>query len=133
MTDVFTKKKRSEIMSKIRSRGNYATELQFIRMMRKYKICGWRRGCRLPGRPDFLFSKERLAVFIDGDFWHGNPRKFRLPKTNCAYWSDKILKNRKRDREINRTLRKLGWKVVRFWGSSLVDEETVMGKLKILI
>jgi DNA mismatch endonuclease (patch repair protein) len=131
MADVFTKKKRSDIMSRIRSRGNYATELQFIRMMRKHRISGWRRGSQLPGKPDFLFPRQRLAVFIDGDFWHGNPRKFRIPKTNYKYWSSKIDNNRKRDRHINRVLKKEGWKVLRFWGSSLGDVEAVMARLKL--
>ena len=131
MTDVFRPKERSRIMARIRSRGNQTTELRFIRMMREYKIRGWRRGSKLPGRPDFLFPTQRVAVFIDGDFWHGNPRKYRCPKTNSAYWRAKINRNRERDREVSRVLRKLGWKVLRFWESSLINEEAVMGKLKL--
>ena len=133
MADVFSKKKRSEVMSKIRSRGNCATELQFIYIMRKYKISGWRRGSQLPGKPDFLFPRQRLAVFIDGDFWHGNPRKFRLPKSNCEYWTSKITGNRKRDNRINKALKKEGWKVVRFWQSSLGDEEAVITRLRLAL
>ena len=67
MTDTFTKKERSEIMSRIRSRGNAATELRFIAILKKYKISGWRRNVRLPGNPDFVFRRERLVVFIDGE------------------------------------------------------------------
>jgi DNA mismatch endonuclease, patch repair protein len=129
MTDCFKPEKRSRIMSRIRSKGNYTTELRFMRMMREYKISGWRRGSKLPGRPDFLFPKQKLAVFIDGDFWHGNPRRYRIPKTNCDYWSAKIAGNRKRDRMINRVLRKKGWKVLRIWESSLGDIEAVVCKL----
>jgi DNA mismatch endonuclease (patch repair protein) len=131
MTDCFKPKERSRIMSRIRSTGNYTTELRFMRMMREYKISGWRRGSKLPGRPDFLFPKQKLAVFIDGDFWHGNPRRYRLPKTNCDYWWAKIERNRKRDRTINRVLRKAGWKVLRIWESSLGDVEAVVGKLSL--
>jgi len=133
MADVFSKKKRSEVMSKIRSRRNRATELQFIHIMRRYKISGWRRGSQLPGKPDFLFPMQRLAVFVDGDFWHGNPRKFRLPKTNCDYWTSKITGNRKRDIRINRVLKKEGWKVLRFWQSSLSDEEAVIARLRLTL
>jgi DNA mismatch endonuclease, patch repair protein len=132
MTDTLRPAQRSRIMSRIRSNGNYSTELRFIRMMREYNIAGWRRKSKLPGRPDFVFTRKKLVVFVDGDFWHGNPKKFRLPKSNCDYWRNKILRNRIRDREINMTLRKMGWKVVRFWESSLKDEEAVMAKLKLL-
>ena len=130
MSDTFTKKKRSEIMSRIRSRGNAATELRFIKILRKHKITGWRRNVCLPGNPDFVFRWERLIVFIDGDFWHGNPRNFRLPKSNIPYWQKKILGNQKRDRRVNRTLRARGWKVYRFWQSSLKDEARVVARLR---
>jgi DNA mismatch endonuclease (patch repair protein) len=133
MTDCFTKTKRSQVMSKIRSSGNAATELRFIRMLRSHGVSGWRRGSKLPGKPDFLFAKQKLAVFIDGDFWHGNPRKFRLPKTNRAYWSAKIMKNRKRDLATNGILRKKGWKVLRIWQSSLANAKPIMSKLKLLL
>jgi DNA mismatch endonuclease (patch repair protein) len=130
MVDVFTSIKRSLIMASIRSKGNRTTEIRFIRLMRKMGIKGWRRGSKLLGRPDFVFSAERVAVFIDGDFWHGNPRKFRLPKSNLAYWGKKIASNRTRDRLVSRTLRSQGWTVVRFWESSLRDGEVVMADLK---
>lgn len=131
--DMFAPAERSRIMSRIRSNGNYSTELRFIRLMRQYKVSGWRRGRKLPGRPDFVFAKRKLAVFIDGDFWHGNPKKFRVPKSNENYWQAKILGNRKRDRLINRILREQGWRVIRFWESSLKDQEAIIGKLKLLL
>lgn len=127
---MFSRKERSRVMSKIRSRGNIATELRFIEIMRKHKIFGWRRGVKLPGQPDFVFPRERLAVFIDGDFWHGNPRKFRLPKSNIKYWTQKILSNIRRDRRVNRQLRNSGWSVYRFWQSSLKDELSVASRLR---
>lgn len=133
MTDCFEPEKRSRIMSRIRSNGNYTTEVRFIQMMRRYKIAGWRRRTKLPGRPDFVFTKYKLAVFIDGDFWHGNPKKFRIPKSNCDYWQQKIEGNRNRDREVNKQLKGLGWRVVRIWESSLNDEEAIIGKLKLFL
>ncbi len=72
-------------------------------------------------------------MFVDGDFWHGNPKKFRIPKSNCDYWEQKILGNRMRDRKINKELKQLGWRVIRFWESSLGDEEAVMAKLQLLL
>jgi len=130
MSDTFTKEERSEIMSKIRSRGNAATELRFIAILKKHRITGWRRRLVLPGQPDFVFPKQRLAVFIDGDFWHGNPRSFRLPKSNLQYWENKIRGNQRRDRRVSRILRKGGWKVYRFWQSSLGIEEKVVARLR---
>jgi DNA mismatch endonuclease (patch repair protein) len=132
MTDIFRPEERSRIMSRIRSRGNRTTELRFIRILRTQKIRGWRRGSKLPGQPDFVFRRERVAVFIDGDFWHGNPKKYRCPKSNRAYWRAKIRRNRKRDREVNKLLRVRGWKVARFWESSLTNVGAIRRRLKFL-
>ncbi len=130
MTDTFSPEERSRIMSRIRSRGNAATELRFLKILRRHKIAGWRRGKPLPGKPDFVFTSARVAVFIDGDFWHGNPKGFRLPKSNLAYWRKKIASNRDRDKLVNRLLRSDGWRVVRFWQSSLVEEKAVLKRLR---
>jgi len=130
MTDTFSPEERSRIMSRIRSRGNSATELRFIEILRKHNITGWRRSVDLPGKPDFVFPEKKLVVFIDGDFWHGNPRNFRLPKSNLSYWEEKIHGNRRRDRRINRLLRSKGWKVYRFWQSSLKNEASVVARLQ---
>lgn len=129
MTDTFTREERSRIMSRIRSRGNVATELRLVEILRANKITGWRRHVDLPGHPDFVFRKEHVAVFVDGDFWHGNPRRFRLPKSNVKYWKKKILSNRERDKRINRELRGRGWVVVRIWQSSLKNEMAVVRRL----
>jgi DNA mismatch endonuclease (patch repair protein) len=133
MTDCFKLEERSRIMSRIRSSGNYTTELRFLRLMRAYKISGWRRRSKLPGRPDFVFTRHKVAVFIDGDFWHGNPKKFRIPKSNCDYWEQKITGNRKRDRQVNKELKRMGWRVLRIWESSLRDEEAIMARLQMLL
>lgn len=129
MTDMFNRQERSRIMSKIRSRGNVATELRFVEILKKNKIVGWRRGIRLAGNPDFVFRAARVAVFIDGDFWHGNLRKFRVPKSNVAYWGEKIRGNQRRDRRVSRLLRSQGWRVLRFWQSSLSSEHSIATRL----
>lgn len=126
---MFTAQQRSVIMGRIRSRLNRATELEFARLLRKHRIWGWHRGSELPGKPDFVFDAYRLVVFVDGDFWHGNPRKFRLPKSNTSYWKAKILGNRRRDQRVNRLLRSYGWRVMRVWQSSLQDESKIVRRL----
>jgi DNA mismatch endonuclease (patch repair protein) len=120
MADIFSKAKRSKLMSRIRSHGNAATELRFIRFMKDAGITGWRRRQRLLGKPDFVFLKLRLAVFVDGCFWHGCPRCYSSnPKSNRAFWRRKFSRNIARDRLVSRTLRKTGWRVLRIWEHEL--------------
>jgi DNA mismatch endonuclease (patch repair protein) len=123
MTDVFSKTKRSEVMSRIRSRGNKDTELRLIQLFRRFQIVGWRRHEKLVGRPDFVFRSARVAVFVDGCFWHGCPRCYRRPHSNQTYWDAKVLRNRQRDRETDRLLRKLGWRVLRIWEHDLASRK----------
>jgi DNA mismatch endonuclease (patch repair protein) len=119
MTDVFTKEKRSEIMSRIRGRGNLATEKKLIQLFRQNSIIGWRRNYPLFGKPDFVFPKKRVAVFVDGEFWHGHPTLGQIPKTNARFWVEKIARNKKRDRLVNKTLKEKGWVVARIWQHQL--------------
>lgn len=119
MADVFSREKRSAVMSAIRSSGNKTTELRLVRSMRLAGITGWRRGSRLEGRPDFVFPSEKLAVFVDGCFWHGCSRCYSRPKTNQAFWDDKIRNNRARDSRVDRKLKHLGWRVLRLWEHEL--------------
>jgi DNA mismatch endonuclease, patch repair protein len=128
--DVFSIQQRSRIMSKIRSSRNESTEVRLIGIMRRNRITGWRRNICLPGKPDFVFSQRRVAVFVDGDFWHGNPRVFRMPMTNRAYWRAKITGNKKRDRHVSKSLRRNGWFVIRLWESQLRDETNVVRRLR---
>jgi len=119
MPDVFTKTKRSEVMSRIRSRGNKKTELRLIEIFRAHKITGWRRNDTLYGKPDFVFRAARVTVFVDGCFWHGCPIHGTKPRTNAAFWRRKIARNKERDREVFRFLKKKGWRVVRVWEHGL--------------
>src|SRR5690348_5018736 len=98
MMDTFTPEVRSACMARIKSSGNKTTELQFVSLLRAAKISGWRRGSKLFSKPDFVFHRAKIAVFIDGDFWHGNPKKYRRPKSNIDYWQRKFDSNKKRDR-----------------------------------
>jgi DNA mismatch endonuclease (patch repair protein) len=70
-------------------------------------------------RPDFVFRKARLALFVDGCFWHNCPRHATKPKNNRAFWRRKLSANLKRDKLVNRALRRAGWRVVRIWEHEL--------------
>ncbi len=120
MADVFTPAKRSAVMALIRSRGNRATELRLIALMREQGITGWRRGAPLPGKPDFIFRAEKVAVFVDGCFWHGCPRHATKPVMRAAWWAAKLARNAQRDRAVSRALRASGWTVLRIWECALV-------------
>jgi len=162
MPDVFTQAKRSEVMSRIRGQGNKDTELALAHLLRANGFSGWRRhllvratvdGSRLmvdrrkrntsprPSpqrgegvrvRPDFVFSKLRVVVFVDGCFWHGCPKHATWPAHRAAWWRRKITGNKARDRRVNRTLRKAGWRVLRIWEHELArrHQARLMRRLK---
>lgn len=119
MPDVFDKAKRSEIMSRIRGHGNKDTELALLRLLRTNRITGWRRSQPVFGRPDFVFPGLKVAVFVDGCFWHSCPRHSNLPMNNRSFWERKLLINKRRDRLVNRRLRAEGWLVLRIWEHDL--------------
>ena len=125
-----TSPQRSRIMSAVRSMGNKSTEMRLIKIMRLHNITGWRRDWPLPGKPDFVFPKHRLAVFVDGCFWHGCPRCYSEPIDNAEYWSEKIRGNSLRDRRIVRLLRAKGWQVLRLWEHSLKNDMVVANRIK---
>ena len=129
MADVFTMEKRSKVMAAIRSTGNRNTELRLIAIMRLYGIKGWRRKSKLPGKPDFVFQRERLAVFVDGCFWHGCRWHCRMPKSRTDFWEAKITRNKARDKEVRRLLAVRGWKICRIWEHALANPDKVADKL----
>jgi len=132
MTDVFSKNKRSEVMSRIRSRGNRDTELALIAFFRKHHIIGWRRNRPLPGKPDFVFPAAHLIIFVDGCFWHGCKSHSKPPQTNCDYWSKKLRRNRQRDQSVARLLRNRGWRVIRLWEHDLTPKNEKRSLRRIL-
>jgi len=119
MPDVFTKAKRSAVMARIRSHGNRATEMVMIKWFRAHGVTGWRRHQPVFGKPDFIFRAARVALFVDGCFWHGCPRHCRMPAGNALFWRKKLRRNRERDLLVNRTLRRGGWRVLRVWEHEL--------------
>ncbi len=112
-------------MSLIRGSDNKDTELWLIQVFRANGIAGWRRGSKLPGKPDFVFPKLKTAVFVDGCFWHGCPKHGTKPKTRASFWLAKINGNKARDRKVNRLLKTKGWKVVRVWEHELRRQDEV--------
>lgn len=129
VADVFTTAQRSAVMAAVCSRGNRATEGKLVDLLRSHGITGWRRHAALPGKPDFVFPRERLIVFVDGCFWHGCAKHGEIPKTNSVYWAHKIGLNKKRDRAINRRLRLAGWRVLRIWSHSLTAPKAVVARI----
>ena len=115
MTDTFSKQERSKIMRAVKSKGNKSTELRLIALFKEHGIKGWRRNFKLPGRPDFVFPKQRVVVFADGCFWHGHGCRNTKPSDNAAYWQAKIGRNQQRDQEVTAVLVQKNWRVVRIW------------------
>ena len=101
----------------------------------------WKKGYRyrighgLMGKPDMVFPSYNIAIFIDGCFWHGCPKHYRMPSSNVKYWKQKISQNKKRDRKINKQLKKEGWKIIRIWEHDIKQnpEKTVKRIIKKLI
>ena len=106
----------SRRMSAIKGRGNRTTERRLRMALARAGIKGWKVNPRgLIGNPDFFFPEKKVAVFVDGCFWHGCARCGHIPKKNNAYWSTKILRNQQRDIEKARKLKEEGIRVLRFW------------------
>lgn len=123
--DIVDRKTRSKIMSAIRSRGNKTTELRMGFLLRKNGLTGWRKHQPIFGKPDFAWSKKKVALFVDGCFWHGCLRCRRAPKSNKLFWGKKIKQNAQRDRRVAEFLRKDGWHVIRVRECKIANFETV--------
>ena len=112
--------KRSKAMSAVKGKGNTTTERRLRSALASAGIAGWRmHPSHIPGRPDFFFADSRLAVFVDGCFWHGCPKCGHYPKTNASFWKAKIDGNRERDEQKTKELRQAGYDVIRFWEHEL--------------
>ena len=112
--DNLTKEQRRKNMQHIRSMGT-VPERTVIEALKKKKIYFATHVLKIVGKPDIVFRRKKVVVFIDSDFWHGHPRRCIMPKSNTEYWENKILRNRQRDKFVNRELKKSGWKVLRLW------------------
>lgn len=130
MADVFTVSKRSEIMSRVKGDGNRATEQRLINIFRHRSITGWRRHAKYFGKPDFVFPNARVAIFVDGCFWHCCPVHRTQPTSNVEFWNRKLERNIARDRLVNKTLKCEGWKVLRIWQHELRNDAKVSARVR---
>ena len=117
---------RSALMGKVKSKGNRSTEVRVARTLEKLGIEGWiQHPAGVIGHPDFFFPEVRLALFVDGCFWHACPRCGRFPKTRLEFWKPKLEGNRRRDLANNRALRRRGYHVMRVWEHALRNDKWV--------
>jgi DNA mismatch endonuclease, patch repair protein len=118
-------------MAAVRSQGNTTTELPLAKLLWEAGIRGYRKHWPVAGKPDFAWPGRKVAVFVDGCFWHGCPCKY-LPRTNTAFWHDKIEANKRRDRRVVRSLRKDGWTVIRIKECAIRKSSTLARILRAL-
>jgi len=117
---------RSRTMSAIRGKHNRSTDVQFRMALVRAGIRGWITHPNLPGKPDVYFPRLRLAVFLDGCFWHGCRRCGHIPKTNSLFWATKIKRNKNRDRKNTKLLKSQGVVVIRAWEHSINNAQDLM-------
>jgi len=134
VADVFDEKKRSEIMSKVHSKGNKSTELKLIQVFKGNGIIGWKRNYPVKGHPDFVFLDKKIAIFVDGCFWHGHDCRNTRPSDNADYWTKKRERNMKHDKEITELFERRGWTVIRIWECELKKKnyQNLMDKIMFL-
>src|SRR5687767_12986938 len=114
MPDTYAPEVRSRVMARVKGRDT-GPELALRRALHRRGVRGWRcHRPNLPGKPDLAFGRARLAVFVDGGFWHGHPSKWWLGRSG-PYWDAKITRNIARDRRADDELARIGWRVLRLW------------------
>ena len=119
MADVFSKEDRSGIMRKVKSSGNKSTEIKLIQYFNDHHIMGWRRHYSVKGHPDFVFMDRRIAIFVDGCFWHGHDCRNTRPADNAEYWEKKRNRNIEHDHAVTAMFAQRGWTVIRIWECEL--------------
>lgn len=125
MADIMTAEERSHRMSLIRSRDT-TPELSLRRALHGKGLRYRLHVSGLPGRPDIVFPSRRVVVFVNGCFWHGhNCATGHIPKSNSAFWRQKVERNRSRDARNIISLRKAGWKVIVVWECHVRSRVTI--------
>ncbi|HEY6871322.1 MAG TPA: very short patch repair endonuclease [Geobacteraceae bacterium] len=133
--DIVNPQERSRIMGNIRARGNKSTELKLIKLFKKNGLTGWKRNYPVKGKPDFVFLPQRVAIFVDGCFWHGCEEHCHIPSSNQSYWLAKINRNKERDIAITTAFQNRNWKVIRIWEHELTRKNSieVLNRIKIIV
>jgi len=125
VVDTVSKATRSRYMAAVRSKGNQSTEKIMLSLLRAQMLSGWRRHYSITGTPDFCWPKKKIALFVDGCFWHGCPRCYKTPKSNVKFWREKMVRNKRHDRRVNSYLRRKGWSVIRVWECQIQTKRTL--------
>ena len=122
-------------MRKVKSRNTKTTELALIKIFKEQHITGWRRTYPMIGKPDFVFPKKRIVVFVDGCFWHGHNCRNVTPKDNAEYWNTKRERNKAHDKLVTEQIVSKDWKVIRIWECELtnIKIDSALAKLQELI
>lgn len=134
MVDVFSKRKRSELMSRVKTKDT--TPETAVRSLLHHMGYRFRLHVRsLPGTPDIVLPRHKKIIFVNGCFWHGHRRcrKATMPSTNADFWKAKIDANRKRDARVKRKLRRMGWSVMTVWECRLSDMDALARSLDAFI
>mgnify|MGYP001571625729 CR=1 FL=1 len=118
MSDIFSKEKRSLVMSAVKSRGS-KVEAQMASILRRRKIRYRSHPRKYAGKPDFYLPDFSAFIFVDSCFWHGCRYHGTIPKSNLSFWKKKLALNKNRDRAVNRQYKKMGWVVIRIWEHSI--------------
>jgi len=130
MADVFTKSKRSEVMSRIKGRNTLPERLVRSMLHRMgYRFRLHRKD--LPGKPDIVLSRYKTAIFVHGCFWHRHKdcRFAYTPKTRTDFWLKKLESNAIRDQQVKADLERLGWRVITVWECELRTPDQLAGRL----
>jgi DNA mismatch endonuclease (patch repair protein) len=123
--DSVTPQERSRIMSNVKARGNKSTELKLIKLFKENGLTGWKRNYPVKGKPDFVFLPQRVAIFVDGCFWHGCEDHCRVPSSNQEYWLAKINRNQERDIATTAAFQERNWRVIRIWEHELTRKNSI--------
>ena len=122
--DTLTKDKRGKLMAKIKGKDTKIEKL--VRLTLKNQGVKFKANPNMYGHPDIIIPKRKIAIFLDGCFWHGCKKDKTIPKSNTTYWELKIKTNKKRDKAIAKTLKNRGWTVVRVWEHQIKNDPNIV-------
>ncbi|MFA6081213.1 MAG: very short patch repair endonuclease [Patescibacteria group bacterium] len=129
MTDTLNKEQRRKCMQNIKSKET-SPEIKVRKLLWGNGYKGYRKYSNLPGKPDIVFTKKKIVIFVNGCFWHKCNLCYKIPKSNLEYWKNKINNNLKRDKLNETKLKSLGWHVIKIWEhETKKDTETLENKL----
>ena len=134
MADIFSKTKRSDIMSKVRSKDS-KIEIALRKALWKEGFRYRKNSTKHFGKPDIVLPKYKTVIFVDSCFWHGCKKHGSMPATRKNFWEKKIARNKERDKEVNRHYKKESWRLIRVWEHEIVKKyypltERIISKLQ---